>query len=145
MIKANSTFKKHPVFSGLTALFGAASLAGFSSSSTLPAIADYITMAGLGASPVLCTATTAIACTNVFKSGRSALARAFNVAAGLFGGTALYTAAENLNGSQGIMGLFALSAITLVGMTGTGALNTAAHYLRNTGWGAPSQDPPAPQ
>ena len=143
MGKANKISSKHPIFSGLTAAFGIASLASFVSSGTVPAIADYIAAAGLTASPILCAATTAIGVASIFKQ-RSVLSKAFNLAAAGFGGTALYTAAENLDGSQGIMGLFAISAITLVGMTGAGALNTAAHYLRDTGWGAPKNDTPAP-
>ena len=58
MGKANKISSKHPIFSGLTAAFGIASLASFVSSGTVPTIADYIAAAGdddatIGEEPVL--------------------------------------------------------------------------------------------
>lgn len=131
--------KKHPYFSGLTAIFGAVSIAGIMNNS-ISAITDYITTAGLSTAPLLCAATTAIAAISVFEKKRSYLSKAFNVASTFIGASAMYSFAENISNADSIVAFMAVSSIPLIGMTATGTLNTVAHYTRNKGWGAPTPD-----
>lgn len=113
--------KKHPVYSGLTALFGTAALA---SNTTL-------TAAAVLASPFVTAINTAIGAVGLFRKDRGLLSKAFSgaaVATGVASGLVLADTAS-APGWAPLMGYIATSA----GMVASAAFNAGAHYTRNIG------------
>lgn len=113
--------QKHPVYSGLTALFGTAALA---SNSPVAAVAVF-------ASPFVTAINTAIGAVGLVKKDRGLLSKAFSgaaVASGVASGLVLADTA-GAPGWAPLMGYLATSA----GMVASAAFNAGAHYTRNVG------------